>query len=236
MSELILENNLNNSITNEKEQRNFLQTNIGKAINTGLDIGIRYVLPDLIENQVIDIKDAFLENGFKEGIQTAIDSAINLGKSALGIVTGDFDNINQMQTAVKTGGIIDSVSDVLDFTINKVVEKGKINSSVGNVIKQGKNSILNNVTKNIESEFENQINNIEKLNKYIDNWKNYFNNKDFEGMEKEYNKINSKIKEIAPIEKTIQNGRTVENLHKLIKNNNQNFNLTQEQLELANML
>lgn len=236
MSELILENNLNNSITNEKEQRNFLQTNIGKAINTGLDIGIRYVLPDLIENQVIDIKDAFLENGFKEGIQTAIDSAINLGKSALGIVTGDFDNINQMQTAVKTGGIIDSVSDVLDYTINKVVEKGKINSSVGNVIKQGKNSILNNVTKNIESEFENQINNIEKLNKYIDNWKNYFNNKDFEGMEKEYNKINSKIKEIAPIEKTIQNGRTVENLHKLIKNNNQNFNLTQEQLELANML
>lgn len=236
MSELILENNLNNNITTEKEQRNFLQTNIGQAINTGLDIGIRYVLPDLIEDQVIDIKDAFIENGFKEGVQTAIDSAINLGKSALGIITGNFENINQMQTAVKTGGIIDSVSDVLDYTINKVVEKGKINSSVGNVIKQGKNSILNNVTKNIENEFENQIDNIEKLDKYIDNWKNYFNNKDFEGMEKEYNKINKKIKEIAPIEKTIQNGRTVENLHKLIKNNNQNFDLTQEQLELANML
>lgn len=236
MSELILENNLNNNITTEKEQRNFLQTNIGQAINTGLDIGIRYVLPDLIEDQVIDIKDAFIENGFKEGVQTAIDSAINLGKSALGIITGNFENINQMQTAVKTGGIIDSVSDVLDYTINKVVEKGKINSSVGNVIKQGKNSILNNVTKNIENEFENQIDNIEKLDKYIDNWKNYFNNKDFEGMEKEYNKINKKIKVIAPIEKTIQNGRTVENLHKLIKNNNQNFDLTQEQLELANML
>ena len=57
-----------------------------------------------------------------------ISSAIDFGKSALGIVTGDFDNINQMQTAVKTGGIIDSVSDVLDYTINKVVEKGKINS------------------------------------------------------------------------------------------------------------
>ncbi|MGN1326818.1 MAG: hypothetical protein ACI4VQ_01870 [Clostridia bacterium] len=236
MSELILENNLNNPITNEKEQRNFLQTNIGKAINTGLDIGIRYILPDLIEDEVIEIKDAFIENGFKEGIQTAIDSAINLGKSALGIVTGNFENVNQMQTAVKTGGIIDSVSDVLDYTINKVVEKGKINSSVGNVIKQGKNSILNNVTKNIENEFEHQIDNIEQLDKYIDNWKNYFNDKNFEGMEKEYNKINSKIKEIAPIEKTIQNGRTVENLHKLIKNNNQNFDLTQEQLELANML
>ena len=236
MSELILENNLNNNITTEKEQRNFLQTNIGQAINTGLDIGIRYVLPDLIEDQVIDIKDAFIENGFKEGVQTAIDSAINLGTSALGIITGNFENINQMQTAVKTGGIIDSVSDVLDYTINKVVEKGKINSSVGNVIKQGKNSILNNVTKNIENEFENQIDKIEKIDKYIDNWKKYFNNKDFEGMEKEYNKINKKIKVIAPIEKTIQNGRTVENLHKLIKNNNQNFDLTQEQLELANML
>ena len=60
MSEIALENNLTNNITNENEQKSFLETTIGKAVNTGLDIGIRYLLPDLVEEQVIDIKDSFL--------------------------------------------------------------------------------------------------------------------------------------------------------------------------------
>lgn len=236
MSELALENNLNNNLTNEKGQRNFLQTNIGKAVNTGLNIGLRYVLPDLIEDQIIEIKDSFLQNGLKEGVQTAIDSAINLGKSALGIVTGKFENVNQMQTALKTGGIIESISNAVNYTVNKVVQKGKIPYSVGNMIKSGKNVLLSSITKNIENEFENQVNNIEKIEKYSNNWKTYFNNKDFEGMQREYDKIRTKLKEIAPIEKTINTAKTIENLHKLIKNNGQNFNLTPEQLELAQVI
>lgn len=236
MSELLIENNINNDIINTKSQRDFLQTNIGKAINTGLNIGLRYVLPDVIEDQVIEIKDSFIQNGFKEGIQTAIDSAINLGKSALGIVTGNFDNVQQMQDAIKTGGIIDSISNVINYTINNIVDKGKISYSLGNTIKKGKNVILSNITKNIENEFKNQVNNIEKLNKYTENWKNYFNNKDFQGMQREYEKIKDKIKDIAPIEKTIKTAKIVENLHKLIKNNGQDFNLTSEEIELAKML
>lgn len=236
MSELFIENNINNELTNEKSQRNFIQTNIGKAINTGLNIGLRYVLPDVIEDQVIEIKDSFIQNGFKEGVQTAIDSAINLGKSTLGIVTGNFENVQQMQDVIKTGGIIDSISNLLNYTINKIVDKGKISYSLGNTIKKGKNVILSNITKNIENEFKNQVNNIEKLNNYTENWKNYFNNKDFQGMQREYEKIHKKIQKVAPIEKTIQNAKTVENLHKLIKNNGQDFNLTQEELELAKIL
>ena len=100
-------------------------------------------MPDLIEDEIIEIKDSFIENGFKEGIKTAVDSAINLGKSAMGIVTGRFENVNQMQTAVKTGGIIDGISSVLNYTINKIVDRGKIPYSVGNIIKRGKNAILN---------------------------------------------------------------------------------------------
>lgn len=236
MSEITLENSLTKDISNEKEQKNFLETTIGKAVNTGLDIGIRYLLPDLIEEQVIDIKDSILKNGFQDGVKTAVDSAINLGKSALGIITGNFEDINQMQSAVKNGGIIDSVSTLLNSVINKVVENGIISNSVGNIIKNGKNALLNNITKNIESEFENQVNNIEKLQKYTDNWKEYFNNRNFEGMEKEYNKIEDQLTNIAPIEKTIQAARTVENLHMLIKNNGQNFNLSPEEIELAKML
>lgn len=236
MNNIELENNLSNEKSLEKEQISFLQTSIGKAVNTGLNIGIRYLLPDVIENEIIEIKDTLIRDGIKEGVQTAIDSAVNLGKSALGIITGNFENIQQMQTAVKSGGIIDSISDVINSTINKVVERGKIPYSVGNALKNGKNAILNNVTKNIESEFENQVNHIEKINKYTENWKNYFNNKDFTGMEREYQKIRTKMKEIAPIENTIKLAKTVENLHKLIKNNGKDFNLTEEQLELAKLL
>lgn len=236
MNNLEVENQITNDVSIENKQRNFLQTNIGKAVNTGLNIGLKYILPDVIEDQVIEIKDSFLQNGFKEGVQTAIDSAINFGKSALGIVTGNFENVQQMQTAVKSGGIIDEISNVLNFTINKVVNSGKLPYALGSAIKTGKNAILNNITKNIESEFENQVNQIEKLNKYTNNWKDYFNNKDFDGMQREYDKIRGKMKEIAPIENTIKTARVVENLHKLIKNNGKNFDLTSEELELAKML
>ena len=138
MNNLEVENQITNDVSIENKQRNFLQTNIGKAVNTGLNIGLRYILPDVIEDQVIEIKDSFLQNGFKEGIQTAIDSAINFGKSALGIVTGNFENVQQMQTAVKSGGIIDGISNVLNFTINKVVNSGKIPYALGSAIKTGK--------------------------------------------------------------------------------------------------
>ena len=138
MDALKIENNISNENLIEEKQRNFLQTNLGKAVNMGLNIGIRYLLPDVIENQVIEIKDSLIQNGLKEGIQTAINSSINLGKSALGIVTGKFESIEQMQNAVKSGGIIDSISNVVNYSINKLVDNGNISNSIGNTIKKRK--------------------------------------------------------------------------------------------------
>ena len=128
------------------------------------------------------------------------------------------------------------VSNLINFTINKIVDNGKLSYSLGNTIKKGKSVILSNISKNIENNFENQINNIEKLNKYSENWKQYFNNNDFDGMQREYEKIREKMEEIAPIEKTLNTVNVIENLHKLIKNNGKNFNLTQEEIELVALL
>ena len=227
---------INNNLEIEKEQKSFLETTLGKTINTGIDIGIRALLPDFIEEQIIDLKDNLINYGLKDGIKKSIDDAIDLGKSAVGIITGNFENISQAQDAIKTGGIIDNLSSALDSVINTVYKKGLINSTVANVIMQGKNSILNNVEKNIENNFNNQIESLSNTEKYIDNWKEYFNNKNFEGMEKKYNKIENEINNLIPIEKTINEVRTIENLHNLIKNNGQDFNLTSEQLELAEKL
>lgn len=233
----VITNNLNNSnILKEGEQTNFLETTLGKTINFGLDIGLRALLPDYVEQSVIDIKDTILQNGFTEGVKKIVSSAIDFGKSALGIVTGNFDNMSQIQTVIKNGGIIDGVSDLVDNVLNKTTKSGKLSINVANAIKNGKDVILNSVTSKLEDEFNNQLNTAEKLQKYTDNWKSYFNDHNFEGMQREYEKIKDKLKMLVPMESTIKQARIIENLHTLIKNNGQDFNLTKEQTELANML
>lgn len=237
-----IENNLNtektilNNEINGKVQNNFLESTLGKTINAAVDIGLRWALPDLIEDEVINIKNSLIKGGLKEGINTAVSSAIDLGKSAMGIFTGNFESISQAQNAVKTGGVIDGISNVIDTVLNKTTKMGLINKGISTVIHQGKNVILDSVSKNIEESFTSQLNNIEKLSKYENNWKNYFEKRDFDGMQKEYDKIQEKLKEIMPLENTIKEARQIENIHNLIKNNGHNFDLTNEQLELSKML
>ena len=220
-----LNNEINNNINVEKN--NFLNSVLGKTINTAIDIGLRAILPDLIENQVIDIKNALLQNGLKSGIDTAVNSAINLGKSAVGIVTGNFENMDQVRMAVGNGGIVDTVSNVLDKAINNAYKKGYIDKTVTSIIKNGKNVLLNNISNNIKSELDQQTNSVEKLEKYINNWKEYYNKEDFEGMTKEYNKIKTQLNKVVPLENILKETRKVETLHELIKNNGQNFNITE---------
>ena len=236
INSLNIEKNLNNNLVKIEEQNNFLQGALGKAINTAIDIGLRAVLPDLIENPVISIKDNMINYGLKEGINKTIEDAINLGKSAIGIVTGNFENVLQMQDAVKSGGIIDGVSTVIDTVLNQMQKAGVINNNISTAIKQGKNIILNNVENNIQKTFSDQLKNIENLDKSIDNWNNAFKEKNFDNMEKAYKKVVLELKNIVPIENTISKARTIENLHNLIKNNGKNFELTEEEIELANKL
>lgn len=220
----------------EKEQKNFLETTLGGIINTGLDVGIKFLLPDFIEDEVIQIKDSILKNGFKEGLNTAIDEAINLGKSAVGIFTGKFDDISQMQKAIETGGIIDSISNGIDIGLNKISSNGKLNKNITNVIKKGKNLILDNISNNIEEMIVKQGNEINKFEESINNWKNAYENKDFNLMEKEIKNVNKYIEKIMPLENLIKEARTIENIHNLIKNNNKNFDISEVELEAANVL
>ena len=225
-----------NNILNENSQKNFLETTLGKTINTAIDIGIRTLLPDFIEDQIINIKNNLLEYGLKDGIKKTIDDTIDLGKSAIGIVTGNFENISQMQNAIKNGGLIDGMSSLLDTVVNKINKAGLINTNIAKTIIQGKDVILNNMESNIEATFQKQYNAVENINKYMDNWKRYFDSKDFNNMEKEFKQIEKQIEKIAPIEKTINEARNIQLIHNLIKNNGQDFNLTQDQLDLVEKL
>lgn len=229
-----IENEINNNINIEKN--NFLNSVIGKTINNAIDIGLKTILPDLIENQVIEIKDSLVKNGLKEGIQTAVDSAIDFGKSAIGIFTGNFENMTQVRTAVADGGIIDTMSALLDKVVDKTYMSGYINKSVSSLIKNGKDILLDNISSNIKNELDEQTNVIEKLGRYVDNWKECYNNKDFKGMAKEYEKIKNQSDNVVPVENILKERKKVEILHNLIKNNGQNFEITNLENQLAEKL
>ncbi|MEE0865744.1 MAG: hypothetical protein U0L98_02950 [Clostridia bacterium] len=64
-----LQNNnleLNNKIVNENTQKSFLETTLGKTVNTAIDIGLRAILPDFVENEIIGIKNNLLNYGLKD--------------------------------------------------------------------------------------------------------------------------------------------------------------------------
>ncbi len=237
--ELQIENERNNNQNLEvtKENQNeFLGTTLGKTINSAINVGIRYLLPNAIENQIIEIKDTIIKEGFKEGINKTVESAIDVGKSAMGILTGKFDNVSQMQTAVEEGGLIDTLSDCIDFGLKVAKQSGLLPKDVEGIIKSGKDIIVSNIQSNIETTLTTQLKGIEKLNQYIEDWNKYYKEQNFHKMELEYDKIQTKIKELVPIEETFEKARTVQNLHKLIKSKGIKFELSNEEIELAKKL
>lgn len=220
----------------DKQQNNFLESTLGQVIDSSVDLGLKAILPNFIEDEVIEIKDTLIKEGFSEAVNKAIDSAIDIGKSALGIVTGKFESVSQAEKAVEKGGIVDSISDVLDFTLDKVSDMGLLSKNITKVIKSGKDALIDNVSSDIKKEFKTQNKNIENLNKYNNSWKESFEAKDFSSMEKYIKKINNLLNKTLPLENTIKNARTIENLHELIKNNGKSFELTNEELQLAELL
>lgn len=221
---------IENNVNLEKEQKNFFDTTLGKVIDTGLDIGLRAILPDLIEDQVINIKNALIDNGINDGIHTAVDSIIDFGKSFSGIFTGKFDNIEQVETAIGQGGIIDTTSDLLDKAIIKIYQKGIIGSQIKNLITKGKDLILSNVSSNLKNEINLQEKSFSDIEENISNFNNFYNNKNFEGMTKEYNKIQSELKKLIPLENVLNETKRIDILYNLIKNNGHNFNLNENEI------
>lgn len=231
-----LENSIYMNLNLEKKQNEFLNSTLWKTINNGIDIGLRYLLPDLVEDEIIDLKDNLINYGLKDGIKKSINSVIETGKEAIGIISGNFENIGQIQKVIKNGGLIDKIDNFLDKTLDKAINSGKINQTIGKIVKTGKSSVLSSVERNIESTLNSQVENSKNIEKYMNNWKKYFNDRNFSGMEKEYTKLEKELKSLVPIETTIKNVRYIENIHNLIKNNGQNFELSEQELELANKI
>lgn len=224
-------------VTIEEGQNKFLEGTLGKVINTGVDVALRAILPNAIEDEVINVKNVIITDGFKEGIKSAINAASNIGKSIAGIFTGKFDSVSQAYTAVKSGGIIDSASKLVDSAVKAAQDNNLIKSSTAKVIKKGKNVVKDCISSKIEENFMEQVDGVEKVGKYINNYNTYLEQKDLAGMKREYNKIMKKLETLMPIESTLKEARAIENIQTLIKNKGGNLeNLTSDEIRLAKTL
>lgn len=171
-------------ISIEEKQNKFLEGTLGKVINTGIDIALRAILPNVIEDEVIGIKNVIVTDGFKEGIKSAVNAATNIGKSVTGIFTGKFDTISQAYNTVKSGGIIDSASKLIDTAVKSAQDNNLINSSTAKIIKKSKNVVKDCISSKIEENFMEQVDGVEKVGKYINNWNNCLEQKDLARNEK----------------------------------------------------
>lgn len=217
-------------------QNNILKNGLTDAINAGIDVGIRAIFPNSIEDQIVKLNDNIYNYGLKEGLSRSLDDAIDFGKSAIGVLTNNFENAKQAQMAISKGGTIDKISSLLDTGIDKLKSSKTIDSTIAKTLKSGKDTILKNIEESIDNSFSTQIKNTEKFEKYISNWKENFEAKDFSKMEKEYNNMKKIVDSIMPTEEILSEYNTIENLHNLIKNNGKNFDLSKDEIELANKL
>lgn len=217
-------------------QEKFLKSTFGSSLNNALDVGLRFILPDVVEDEVIEIKDAFLENGISDGLNQIVQTAKDFAKSILGIFSGNFESISQVRKATEEGGIIDTISNLLDKVIDKLEDKGILKENFANIIRSAKNGILNTTSSNISGDLDDQLEYTEKLEKNIELWKEAYEAQDFESMEKAYEQIEKYLDKTMSTESIYKDSRVIENLHNLIKNNGENFDLSEEELELAENL
>ena len=109
-------------------------------------------------------------------------------------------------------------------------QKGIIGSQIKNLITKGKDLILSNVSSNLKNEINLQEKSFSDIEENIANFNNFYNNKDFEGMTKEYNKIQSELKKLFPLENVLNETKRIDILYNLIKNNGHNFNLNENEI------
>lgn len=225
--DLISEKNLNNQLTNDiktneisKNQNDFIGNMFKNAINFGVDLGLKSLLPDLIEDQVIDIKNSILEGGFKEGVDTLMKKVNEFKNSITGIFTGNFNNIQEINTATKQGGIIKTVSKGLSKGIDAGVKSGIIPKSIGGILKAGKTTMLNEFSNSLESQIRKEIQKFDTLNDLNKKWYDALDQRDFDKMTKYTEKISALSKDLVKFSNIINETKKIEELHNFIKENN----------------
>ena len=216
-------------------QEDFLKSSIGQIANTAIDIGLKSMLPDYIEDEVIEVKNSLISGGIREGVNTAIEKTIEVGKKFLGIENNEFKSIDEAKETIEKGDLTNNISDAIDFALEKISNLNLISENILDIIKNGKDLVLNNMNTNVEGEFVNEMKALKKIEKYIENWEKCYSKKDVEGLNKEFNKIEKQMKKIMPIENILEKVNNIKNINWIMENN-EDFDFSELYLNLSKAL
>ena len=73
---------------------------------------------------------------------------------------------------------------MVDTAVKAAQDNNLINNSTAKVIKKSKNVVKDCISSKIEENFMEQVDGVEKMGKYINNWNNYLEQKDVTRNEK----------------------------------------------------
>ena len=233
MKEIIVDNVKNgvDIINNDNilnKQNNALSEILNNVINWSIDVGLKYMLPSPINKEVINIKNEIMNGYGKNKIIDTVKNVINLGKEKLNNEKKEIMNIDDIERILKNPKII----KVLANTVDEILKNKSIKSEILNTEEIN----LKNVENKLNKEFENQINAINRIEKYKNEWYKNYDNKNFEKMYNVFKNIKKELKNIIPLENMIKEFRKIENLNQLVKSKGGDFDITKDELELANKL
>lgn len=218
-----------NNINLKIENGNKFEKGISKIINVAVDLGIKAALPDLIEDQVIEIKNILLKNGIKEGIKEISKKV----KDTIDTIIGKNNKvkITDLRSLTKRNGIIDCFSKIVNLAIDTSVKNKMISKEIGSIIKSGKTAMISNFSNRLEKNMMKEIKTIENFKEAINKWEDALDRKDIEELKKQYqiisknyNDMDNDLKDIIDIDK-------IEYINKYI-NKNGNFEMNNDEFEL----
>ena len=218
-----IENKIINTVANQNDNLNDILKNI---INWSIDKGIKYLFPNLIGNEIIKIKNSILKSNTQEKITSGIQNIINMENKKSSISNKENNDIQKIEEILNDPRTIEMLTEIVE----------KILNNMDNVKIKDKSIVLKDIHKNLNEDITKQINSINNINNYSRDWCSFFKERDFNSMNKSFNKIKNELKNIAPIEEVIIKVKKIENLHELVKGKGGDINITKEEMELANKL
>ena len=198
-----------------KSQKGFLTNLLEKAANTAIDFGIRIVTPDIIENQVIDIKNSIFENGLTKGIDNIVKNIQDFGKNILGLNNGNYNDFDEINLAIKKMEMDSILSSNIEKGVEKYLDKNidKLEERFKEKLKSNDKNILDKFNKSIEKNLNEEMSKVQKLNEFNNLWEKAWDDRDIDKMEKYLKEINKLRLEIPMFKNLISKSDLINELH-----------------------
>ena len=100
----------------------------------------------------------------------------------------------------------------------------------------GRETIITTVHQVLNSIFEHHMRAEHRVLENIENWNNAFKEQDFKEMENIYARIQEDLSMLMPLSGSLNELGRLQNLHNLIKNNGNNFDISEHEKNVAGML